>query len=246
MTAENTGISFAELCRSLVEEFAVALVTVKRSHPHVRVRSIKLNIGQTEEDIAPHEENGVEPATPLLAERYQGIEKGWQLQLEMGEQPSATFAGIERPLPSRTAATVLDFFAEQPLTVIDGISTSWERFFAAFGLTQLRHLARLEGPKLTEIMADGGNLRVREFRQKALLLKLPPPALPPSNLGEKSLYDLLHLPLDMVQKSFTRPVTRAEVAALYEMLDILNVVVDCRLLRQTPLHELLNGTGVAS
>jgi len=145
MTAENTRMSFAELCRSLVEEFAVALVTIKRSHPH------------------------------------------------------------------------------------------------DYGLTQLRHLARLEDPKLTEIMADGGNLRVREFRQKALMLKLPPPALPPSNLGEKSLYDLLHLPLDMVQKSFIRPVTRAEVAALYEMLDILNVVVDYRLLRQTPLRVLLDG-----
>lgn len=240
MTAENTRMSFTELCQSLVEEFAVALVTVKRSHPNIRVRSVQLSIGQTTEDIAAHEANGVELSPPLLAGRYRGIEKGWQLQLEMGEQSSATFAGIKRPLPSRTAATMLDCFAGQPLTVIDGISSSWERFFAAFGLTELRHLARLEDPELADIMAEGGNLRVREFRRKALLLQLPLPALPPSSFGNSSLYDLLHLPMKEVRQSFSRPVTRAEVAALYEMLDILNVAVDYRLLRRTPLNELLD------
>ena len=241
MTSENTKMSLAEFCQALVDEFAVALVMVKRSHPNVAVRSVSINIGQTEQDFTDPKENGETGSKLLLSDRYPGSEKGWQLQLELGERPVATFAGVERPLASRTAATVLDLIRDRPLTVIDGISTRWSRFFANFGITRLIHLARLEEPKLREIIAESNSLLVREFRQKVLLLKLPLPALPSSGLGDKSLHELLRLPMREVQENFSRPVTRSEVAAFFEVLDILNVVIDSRFLRKIPFHELLDG-----
>jgi len=40
-------MSLSELCQSLVDEFAIALTMLKRSHPTVKVNSLKLALGQT-------------------------------------------------------------------------------------------------------------------------------------------------------------------------------------------------------
>ena len=239
--AEQKNMSIAELCRVLVDEFAVALVMVKRSHPNVRVRSVTLGIGQGEEDFAASENSEDIGNTPLLADRYPGSEKGWQLKLELGERTAASFAGVERPLPARTAATVLDLVADQPLSAIDGISTSWARFFAEFEITELIHLARLTDAQLQELIKASNSLRVREFRQKVLLLRLPLPGLPPSRFGDTSLDEVLRLPSQTLQESFPRTVTRDEVDSLFEVLDMLNLVIDNRLLRRFNLQELLDG-----
>lgn len=237
--AEKSGqISLGELCRSLADEFAVALVTVKRSHPHVTVNSVKFNIGQTSRN--PDDTNDIEGTAPFISrDRYPGSEAGWQLQLDLGEKPAATFEGVKRPLVSRTAPTALDIVAWEPVTVIDGISTGWGRFFAGFEIYQIIDLARVEEPLLQKMVAESNNLLVREFRQKALLLQLPVPSLPVCLLGERSLHDILKLSMTEVEKSFSRRVTHNEVAALFEVLDIFNVVIDNRMLRKISLRQLL-------
>lgn len=232
-------ISFTQLCQSLVDEFTVALTMIKRSHPSVKVRSVKLNIGQTEQDISAPKDNE-EPNSLILTSRYPGSESGWRLEMELGERSEATFDGVKRPLVSRTAPMILDMFAWEPVTVIDGISSKWSSFLSVFDITQVIDLARIKESLLHQITVASNSLQVREFRQKALLLELPVPALSPSALGNKSLYGVLRSPLAEVQKSFNRPTTLAEMESLYEVLDILNVVIDNRKLRKIPLQQLID------
>ncbi|MFU8769031.1 MAG: hypothetical protein ACNA7H_04790, partial [Desulfotignum sp.] len=120
------------------------------------------------------------------------------------------------------------------------ISTQWSRVLAAYGIIHVKDLARLDDPLLLKIISESNSLQVRKFRQKVLLLKIPVPSLPVSAVGDKSLYDLLKTSMAVVQQSFSRSVTPGEVAALFEMLDILNLVVDSYLLRRITLHQLLD------
>lgn len=228
-------ISLSELCQSLVDEFAIALTMVKRSHPTVKVNSLKLALGQTGQDLAQGQD-----ADPLILDnRYPGSDSGWRLELDLGERPQAKIEGVKRPIVSRTDAMVLDIIAEEPVTVIDGISSSWREFFANFHVTRVMDLARVDEGQLEKMILKSNSLQVREFRQKAFLLKLPLPALGASDLQNKSLYDLLKLPINEVQKSFLHPVTPAETTYLFEVLDLLNVVIDSRHLQKISLHQLL-------
>jgi hypothetical protein len=238
MADNKNQMSLGDLCLSLADEFAVALVTVKRSHPNVRVNAVTLNIGQTRQALETPADT--QDAGPLiLSDRYPGSEAGWQLQLELGEKQAATVAGVKRPLAGRTDATALDLVAWEPLSVIDGISTGWSRLLAGFNINQVIDLARIEAPLLQEIIAETNSLHIRKLRQKVLLLKIPVPPLPFSDFGEKPLYDLLRLPVADVQQSFSRTVTQNEITALFELLDILNIVIDSDVLRKISLHQLL-------
>lgn len=231
-------ISFSELCQSLVDEFAVALTMVKRTHPKVKVNSLKLAIGQTGQDLSvPHESEDANAL--ILTNRYPGSESGWRLELEVGERGEATIEGVKRPMVSRTDPMILDIIAWEPVTVIDGISSKWSDFLTDFDITQVIDLARTNEPLLQEMTLKSNSLQVREFRQKVLLLKLPLPALAASNLRDKSLYEVLKSPIKEVQASFSSPATQTEIMYLFEALDLLNVVIDSRHLRKISLHQLL-------
>ena len=241
MANEKIQISFGDLCKSLVDEFAVALVMVKRSHPGVRVRSVKLKLGQTPAAEPPTDEPSA--VTPLiLTERYPGSDQGWLLQLELGEGNAATFAGVKRPLVNPYAPTALDLVAEYPLSAIDGISDKWSQLLAGYDLTRVRHLARLDDAELHKIVAETSSLLVREFRQKVLLLQLPVPALPHSTLDTLSLCQILRTPTaELHQRLGRQRVSLLQVEALLEVLDTLNVVIDSRILKKIPLRQLLDG-----
>jgi len=231
-------MSLSELCQSLVDEFAVALTMIKRSHPTVKVNSLKLALGQTGEDLTPGPD-GQDANALILDKRYPGSDSGWRLELELGEQPEAKIEGVKRPIVSRTDAMVLDIIAWEPVTVIDGISTRWRDFFADFDVTRVMDLARVDEGLLAGMILKSNSLQVREFRQKALLLKLPLPALGVSDLQDKSLYGILKLPVIKVKDSFRPSATPAEITYLYEVLDLLNVVIDSRHLQKLSLHQLL-------
>lgn len=231
-------ISLSELCQSLVDEFAVALTMVKRSHPTVKVNSLKLALGQTGQDLAPGPD-GQDVNALILDKRYPGSDSGWRLELNLGEQPEAKIEGVKRPIVSRTDAMVLDIIAWESVTVIDGISSKWRDFFADFHVIRVMDLARVDEEQLSGMILKSNSLQVREFRQKAFLLKLPLPALGVSDLQDKSLYDILKLPVNEVQESFRNPATPAEITYLFEALDLLNVVIDSRHLQKISLHQLL-------
>ena len=231
-------ISLSELCQSLVDEFAVALTMIKRTHPMVKVDSLKLNIGQTSQDLSTTSESET-PEGLLLYNRYPGSESGWSLELELGEQPEAKIEGVTRPIVSRTDPTILDIIAWESVTVIDGISAKWSAFLKDFNISRVIDLARADAPLLQEMTLKSNNLKVREFRQKALLLKLPLPTLGASRLRDRSLHEILKSPMEEVQKSFLRPATPAEITYLFEALDLLNLVIDSRHLRKISLHQLL-------
>lgn len=228
-------MSLSELCQSLVDEFAIALTMLKRSHPTVKVNSLKLALGQTGQDIA----QGQDANALILDNRYPGSDSGWRLELDLGERPQAKIEGVKRPIVSRTDAMVLDIIADEPVTVIDGISSRWRDFFTNFHVTRVMDLVRVDERQLEKMILESNSLQVREFRQKAFLLKLPLPALGASDLQNKSLYDILKLPINEVQKSFRHPVTPAETTYLFEVLDLLNVVIDSRHLQKTSLHQLI-------
>lgn len=239
MADEKKQISLGELCLSLADEFAVALVTVKQSHPNVRVNAVKIKIGQTRQELNHPDDTQEEAAPLILKDRYPGSETGWMLQLELGEKQSATVAGVHRPFAVRTAATALDMVAWEPLSVIEGISTEWSRFFAGFNIHQIMDLVRLEEPLLQKMIVSSNSLNPRKFRQKVLLLKIPIPPLPSSDFGEKPLSDVLRLPMTEVRQSFCRTVTQNEINSLFEVLDIFNIVLDNYMLRRITLHQLL-------
>ena len=228
-------MSLSELCQSLVDEFAIALTMLKRSHPTVKVNSLKLALGQTGQDIA----QGQDANALILDNRYPGSDSGWRLELDLGERPQAKIEGVKRPIVSRSDAMVLDIIADEPVTVIDGISSRWRDFFANFHVTRVMDLVRVDERQLEKMILESNSLQVREFRQKAFLLKLPLPALGACDLQNKSLYDILQLPINEVQKSFRHPVTPAETTYLFEVLDLLNVVIDSRHLQKTSLHQLI-------
>jgi len=237
--AEKSKISLTELCRTLVDEFAVALAAVKRSHPSVTVRSATVGIGQNEEDITSFGNNGGNGPRLLLSDSYPGSENGWQLKLEMGEKPAATIGGVDYPLTDRPTPMLLDIVGTRPLDVIDGISSKWSHFFENLGIKSLDQLARLEEPGLREIVTECSSLRVREFRQKVLLLTLPLPILPSSGLDDISIHELLYMPLQSIQSSFAKITSPERLNSLLEMLDILNVVFDSRFLRKIKLREFI-------
>lgn len=237
MADEKLQISLGDMLRSITQEFAVALTLVKRSHPSVLVRSVKLKLGQSPED-APELD---EPPPPLiLPDRYPEVDKGWQIELELGEKASASLQGKPILMPRLDAPTALDTFAEHSISAIQGIDVKWSQFFTDFDIIKIRHLAGLEEPLLQTMTAQSRSLLPREFRQKALLLKMPLPALPDSAINKSSIYNLLLLPVkELHEKLGMRLISLTEVRDLLELLDLLNLVIDSAVLRQTKLSELL-------
>jgi hypothetical protein len=241
MASTPIHISFGEMFKVLVHEFKDALAIVKRSHPSITVRSVKMNIGQLD-DVSPEEnDEKAPPQTDLiLKDRYPGIDKGWQLELEMGERPSASLNGIPQRPSNIYIPTALDYFSECPLGIIKGIDTQWTQFFASFEIYRVRHLARMDGQTLQKINAEKKSLKPCEFRHKAGLLDTPIPTLPESILNEKSLFNLLLFPRnDAHQALGTERVTSSEVAALYDLLEKLNLAIDTHIFHQTNLSQLL-------
>lgn len=238
MAEDKLQLAFGDLFKSIVHEFSTALTLVKRSHPSVAVRSIRLHLGQLPEDEV---ETG---PSLILPDRYPDIDKGWQLQLELGERPKASLRGVPIRLPSVSVPTVLDLFADQPLAAVKGIDATWSQRFAEFEILRVCHLVRLEEPLLHKLMISSHSLLPREFRQKTRLLKVPVPALPlpESPLGKVSLYKMLQMPTDQLHERLgRRKVSREEVVTLVELLDTLSIVIDSSLLRQTRFEQLIGG-----
>lgn len=237
MADEKLQLTLGDLLRSVTQEFAVALTLVKRSHPSVLVRSVKLKLGQSPED-APEVD---EPPPPLvLPDRYPEIDKGWQLELELGERTSANLQG--KPLammPSLNVPTAFDAFARESISILKGISVKWADFFAGFDVLEIRQLAALEPSLLQTMTAESRSLLPREFRQKALLLKTPLPALPDAVSQELPVYELLQLSAtELHEKLGIRLLSLTETRDLIDVLDILNLVIDSAVLRKVSLAAL--------
>ena len=239
MAMKTIQLSLGELCKLVIQEFADALDVVRRTHPKVAVRSVKLKIGQVDETQKPTEENASSPEL-LLTQRYKGIGKGWLMELDLGERLAATLKGEPQDLPGVYIPTALDLFTEHPLKVIKGINSEWSQFFADFEITRVRHLARMDDQRLQQLIATSHSMRPREFHRKAMLLDIAVPPLPKSNLHDQSLYQLLALSVDQAHQAFgIEQVALSEVVSLYELLEVLTIVIDSRLLRQTSLAQLL-------
>jgi hypothetical protein len=216
------------------------MVMVRRSHPSVVVHSIKLNLGQIPEIDIDANTSG-QPSSLIMADRYPESVNGWQLQLDLGENPTTTFAGIRRPLPKPLAATALDLFSDEPVTNIDGISHKWNEILARFKIIRIRDLARLNDSELQKIISENRNIKIREFRQKVLLLELPLPALPHSSLDESSLYQLLFLSQEELHQQLGKNrVSMSEIEELIEFLDILSLALDSRFMKKIPFSQLFN------
>ncbi len=236
MADDKRQISLSDLLRSITNEFAYALALVKRSHPTVLIHSVKFKLGQSSEDMSVTDD---QQNQLILPDRYSEIEKGWQIELELGARSSASLLGKTVSTPDQNVKTALDVFAEHPLAAIQGIDIKWSQFFADFDIQNIRHLAGLEEPLLQKMTAQSGSLLPREFRKKALLLKNPLLSLPNSSLNETSLYNLLLLSVtELHEKLGLRLISLTEVWDLIELLDLLNIVLDSAVLNQTSLSEL--------
>ena len=235
---QKLQISLGDLLRLITQEFAVGLAMVKRSHPSVLVHSVKLKLGQSPEDAPEMDQL---PPSLILPDRYPAIDKGWQVELELGEKASASLQGRPLLTPSLDVQTAFDIFAEHPISAIKGIDAKWSQFFTGFEILKVRHLAGLDESLLQTMTAQSRSLQPREFRQKALFLKIPLPVLPVSALKELLIYDLLLLPAtELHEKLGLRLVSLTEVRDLIELLDLLNLVIDSAVLRKTNLSELIN------
>jgi hypothetical protein len=243
MATKPIQISLGETFKLLVQEFEDALSLVKRSHPTVAVRSVKVNIGQADEQAAGEEEPAPAPEL-ILSDRYPGIDKGWQLQLELGERPAASLKGVPQQLPGVYVPTALDLYTEHPIGIIKGIDAEWTQFFAHFEISRVRHLARMDDQTLQELVAARHSLKPREFRCKAGLIETSIPLLPKSDLDGKTLYQLLLLSMEEVHEAFgVKRTALSEVTALYGLLENLTVAIDSRILQQTRLSQLLDCWG---
>jgi len=68
MADEKIEISIGDLCTSLINEFAISLDLVRRSHPTVVVQSAKLRLGQvSDQELDSPTETDTRPQTLLLS-----------------------------------------------------------------------------------------------------------------------------------------------------------------------------------
>ncbi len=244
MANEKIQISFGDMLHGIVREFSDALALVRRSHPAVTVRSVKLNIGQeAETELDPTEPTEpTRPASLLLRDRYPAIDKGWLMEVELGEGLSRIRSDGVYEVPELPISTALDLFGDYPLVAIKGIDTIWNRIFTGVDITRICHLARLDDGLLHELITSHHSLLPREFRRKAQLLEISiPPLSYPPDLQNQSLYHLLLMTAEALHQTIGREkISQSEVFKFLEFLEILNVVIDSEQLRQIKLSQLAN------
>jgi len=239
MADEPIHLSFGDMLKGIVLEFSHALTLVKQSHPSVTVRSVKLNIGQE-----PQPEEGQPTDTPnkaaLLLNRYPGSEKGWLMEVELGEGGQAAIDKVRVPLADSAGPTALDIFGTMGPAAIKGIDRDWKRILAEVEITRVSQLARMDDRVLVKLVQENRSILPREFKRKARMLELHLPPLPRSVPARLDIYRLLQLPENDLYSLMAGALSIIEIRALIDFLEILNIVLDSDLLRTVYLDQLAN------
>jgi hypothetical protein len=239
MADDSIHLSFGDMLKGLVQEFSHALTLVKRYHPMVTVRSVRLNICQ---ETALEEEQPTSPSprtSLLLTDRYLGIkDKGWQMEVELGEGVSVRTTNIVVPVLDRDSPTALDIFGDLELVAVKGIDSDWSRIFAQVEITRISHLARMDDPLLLQLIESSHSLQPRDFRRKAQMLRLRLPTLPRQVPPRLDLYQLLQLSENDLLSLLSRDISIFEIRDLIDFLETLNIILDSDRLRLINLDQL--------
>ena len=236
--AENKQISISSLCKSLVEEFTYSLAIIKRSHPATRVNSVKFRLGQSEEQL-----NTTERSAILLRDRYPQSSKGWEIELDLGENSQITFQGNQQKSVDFEAPHLLDLVADFPLHCIDGVNKIWQNKLADHNLLLIKDLSRLQNDEVHSLAQDCRSLKVREFYQKVQLLKHPLPVIPRlSDDKDISVISWLKMSAADIQACFAKNViTDSDVGDIVAALDLLNLALDNATLQKMTVEQLRSG-----
>ncbi|WP_022664486.1 hypothetical protein [Desulfospira joergensenii] len=221
--------SMGDFVTLLVREISQSLALARHEASLVRVDRVRVRFGQEE------------GADSVISERYPFLADGWEVEMDLGPTLQARLLGdpIEPVEPGRP---LLELFGPGPVSDIKGVDRDWADFFAEHGIKTIAGLAELSPEDLTDLARERASIRLWEIQGKARLLGCESPFFPPSPLDDHNLYEILKMgSAEILKITSVKSVTREEVRRLLEILQLLTVSLDARVLKSLSLEKFLNG-----
>ncbi len=230
MSNDEISASLGDFASVLVREISQSLLLAATDAPSVQVHTVRIRFGQ-----APDEEGG----SSLLVERYPFLENGWEVEMEMDGKVQAQLAG-QPLLPVEPGRPLLSVFGAMPLVSLKGIDSEWAKFFDSLGVATIAALAGVSQETLSLAVQRKRSVKLWEYVGKARMLELCIPALPATSLDGKSIYALQQMaPAEIVAGLGKKSLSTREAEMLMELLAILAVAIDSRVLKRVTLRQIL-------
>lgn len=224
---ETLANSMGDFITLLVREISQSLALAKYEAPLVQVHKIRVRFGQEEDSES------------IITDRYPFLAKGWDIEMEMDGRLHARLHGEVLPsFPLKT--TLADRFGSNPLSDIKGVSRDWANFFNTHQIRSIGDLAGISMAGLQDLAREKSNITLWEIHGKVRLLNCDIPFFPPSPLDGNNLYTLLKMePQILREQAGIRAVTMDEIQRLLDILELLAIIIDARVLKNTSLSTLL-------
>ncbi|BCO08881.1 hypothetical protein GF1_12570 [Desulfolithobacter dissulfuricans] len=224
---ETIPESLGDFAAVLVREISRSLALMRHDAPLIRVDRVRIRFGQPEGEDS------------VLTDRYPFLADGWVVEMEMDPLVQARLQG--EPLPEEPAVrTLLDIFKDHSITDIKGVNRDWSAFFKHHGLETIGQLAAISTNQLSALARQRRSVKLWELHGKARLLQSDMVYFPSTALDRDRLYTLLKMdPEELLQRAGATKVSRAEIERLGEIMELLAIVVDSRVLQSMRLRDLL-------
>jgi hypothetical protein len=136
--------------------------------------------------------------------------------------------------------SLLDIFEDHPVSDIKGVNTDWASFFHHHKIETIGRLAAISAEEFQVLARERRSINLWEIHGKARLLKCEIPFFPSTSLDTQSLYTILKMSPDALLKGAgSHETSMAEIQRLADILEILAIVVDYKVLQAKRLEELL-------
>jgi hypothetical protein len=224
---ENIPNTMGDFVTLLVREISQSISLARYDAPLIQVQKVRVRFG---------EEEG---SDSVIVNRYPFMANGWDVEMDLGGILQARLYGEALPLMS-SRQSLLDIFGDHPVWDIKGVNTDWASFFHHHKIETIGRLAAISAEEFQVLAKERRSINLWEIHGKARLLKCEIPFFPSTSLDTQSLYTILKMSPDALLKGAgSHETSMAEIQRLADILEILAIVVDYKVLQAKRLEELL-------
>lgn len=227
--SDETGFAqtMGDLAVVLLREVSQSLLMARQEAPLIEVTKVRIRFGQP-----PGADNP-------LALRHPTLTNGWDMEMDLN--------GVETRIRSATADTItqpqktlLGIFGTHPVTALKGVNTSGARLLESAQIRTIAQLAALDSQEQLRLSVQHNNLDLMDAWGKARLLDSPIPFFPAASLARSNLHSLLKMTPEQLRASTGQAASSTETDQLYQLLALLTVAIDSKVLQKTSFGQLMS------
>lgn len=212
----------------LVREISQSISLARYDAPLIQVQHVRVRFG---------EEGG---SDSVIVNRYPFMVNGWDVEMDLDGKLQARLYGDPLPLVS-SQQSLLDIFGDHRVSDIKGVNTDWASFFKRHKIETIRRLAAISAEELQVLAGERRSITLWEMHGKARLLKCEIPFFPSTSLDSETLYTILKMAPDVLfDRVGIHETSMAEIQRLSDIMEILAIVVDSKVLQAMPLGKFLS------